>query len=110
MLAVLRLARYGCHVWGMRLSRLGAWCGVVGPVLFTAAWVVSSLRQTGHSVAEVQLSGLAADDARVRERASPGALTAGSRSLAGHRGGRGRRRRGCLPARSRIAGRAGLHR
>ena len=48
----------------MRLSRLGAWCGVVGPVLFTAAWVVSSLRQAGHSASEVQLSGLAADDAR----------------------------------------------
>src|SRR5213079_1524656 len=52
-------------VWpGMRLSRLGAWCGVMGPVLFTAAWVVSSLRQTGHSATEVQLSGLAADEAR----------------------------------------------
>src|SRR5215831_2133733 len=48
----------------MRLSRLGAWCGVMGPVLFTAAWVVGSLRQTGHSATEVQLSGLAADDAR----------------------------------------------
>ena len=51
-------------MWGMRLGRLGAWCGVVGPVLFTAAWVVSSLRQVGHSATEVQLSGLAADDAR----------------------------------------------
>src|SRR5690348_11907817 len=48
----------------MRLSRLGTWCGVMGPALFTAAWVVSSLRQTGHSATEVQLSGLAADDAR----------------------------------------------
>jgi hypothetical protein len=48
----------------MRLSRLGAWCGVAGPVVFTAAWVAGSLRQAGHSVAEVQLSGLAADDAR----------------------------------------------
>lgn len=48
----------------MRLGRLGAWCGVVGPVLFTAAWVLSSLRQVGHSATEVQLSGLAADDAR----------------------------------------------
>ena len=48
----------------MRLSRLGAWCGVAGPVLFTAAWVAGSLRQTGHSATEVQLSGLAADDAR----------------------------------------------
>jgi len=36
----------------------------MGPVLFTAAWVVGSLRQTGHSATEVQLSGLAADDAR----------------------------------------------
>jgi uncharacterized protein DUF998 len=61
---VLRPGRYGCHVWGMRLGRLGAWCGVVGPVLFTAAWVVSSLRQVGHPATEVQLSGLAADDAR----------------------------------------------
>ena len=51
-------------MWGMRLSRLGAWCGVMGPVLFTAAWVVSSLRRAGHSASEVQLSGLAADDAR----------------------------------------------
>ena len=48
----------------MRLGRLGVWCGVLGPVLFTAAWVVSSLRQTGHSATEVQLSGLAADEAR----------------------------------------------
>jgi hypothetical protein len=48
----------------MRLSRLAAWCGVAGPALFTVAWVVSSLRQSGHSAAGVQLSGLAADDAR----------------------------------------------
>jgi len=39
-------------------------CGVVGPVLFTMAWLAGSLRQSGHSMAEVQLSGLAADDAR----------------------------------------------
>jgi hypothetical protein len=44
--------------------RLCALCGLAGPVLFTAAWVVSLLRQTGHSAAEVQLSGLAAIDAR----------------------------------------------
>jgi len=43
--------------------RLAAWGGVAGPVLFTAAWVISSLRQAGHSPVEVQLSGLAADDA-----------------------------------------------
>ncbi len=60
----MRLGGHGCHVWGMRLSRLGAWCGVAGPVLFTAAWAAGSLRQAGHSAAEVQLSGLAAEDAR----------------------------------------------
>jgi hypothetical protein len=48
----------------VRLGRLAAAGGIAGPVLFTAAWAVSSLRQAGHSAAEVQLSGLAADDAR----------------------------------------------
>src|SRR5215472_12345600 len=81
MPAVLRPARYGCHVWGMRLSRLGAWCGVVGPVLFTAAWVVSSLRQTGHSATEVQLSGLAADDARDPEIMMTGFVALGVCSI-----------------------------
>ncbi|HEY7432955.1 MAG TPA: DUF998 domain-containing protein [Streptosporangiaceae bacterium] len=47
----------------MRLGKLAAWGGVAGPLLFTAAWVVSSLRQAGHPAAEVQLSGLAAQDA-----------------------------------------------
>ena len=48
----------------MKLSRLAAAGGLAGPVLFTLAWVASSLRQAGHSAAEVQLSGLAAEDAR----------------------------------------------
>jgi uncharacterized membrane protein HdeD (DUF308 family) len=48
----------------VKLSRLAAAGGVAGPVLFTVAWVVSSLRQAGHSAAGVQLSGLAAEDAR----------------------------------------------
>jgi len=48
----------------VKLSRLAAAGGVAGPVLFAVAWVVSSLRQAGHSPAEVQLSGLAAEDAR----------------------------------------------
>ena len=48
----------------MKLSRLAAAGGLAGPVLFTVAWVASSLRQAGHSAAEVQLSGLAAEDAR----------------------------------------------
>jgi hypothetical protein len=48
----------------VRLGRLAAWGGVAGPVFFTAAWAVSSLRQSGHGAVEVQLSGLAAEDAR----------------------------------------------
>lgn len=48
----------------MRLSKLAACGGIAGPVLFTAAWLVSSLRQTAHPATEVQLSGLAAEDAR----------------------------------------------
>jgi hypothetical membrane protein len=46
------------------LSKVAACGGVAGPVLFTAAWVVSSLRQAGYPIAEVQLSGLTAMDAR----------------------------------------------
>ena len=65
----------------MRLSRLGAWCGVVGPVLFTAAWAVSSLRQSGHSVTEAQLSGLAADDARDPEIMMTGFVALGVCSI-----------------------------
>ncbi len=48
----------------MKAARLAAWGGVAGPLIFTAAWVVGSLRQAGLSPGEVQLSGLAADDAR----------------------------------------------
>ena len=48
----------------MRLGRLAAWAGLAGPVVFTAAWVVSSLRQAGLPADEVQLSGLAAEDAK----------------------------------------------
>ena len=53
-------------------SRLGAATGIVGPVAFTGAWLVASLRQTGHSAVAVQLSGLAAPDAR-----DPGIMIAG---------------------------------
>jgi hypothetical protein len=48
----------------MKLTRLAAAGGIAGPVLFTVAWMVGSLRQVGHSAAGVQLSGLAAEDAR----------------------------------------------
>jgi hypothetical protein len=44
--------------------RAGAAAGVIGPAVFTAAWVISSLSQTGHPAADLQISGLAAPDAR----------------------------------------------
>jgi hypothetical protein len=44
--------------------RLRAACGLIGPAAFTAAWVTSTLRQQGYSIAEEHLSGLAAPDAR----------------------------------------------
>jgi len=44
--------------------RLRASAGIAGPAAFTAAWVSSSLLQTGHSATQVQISGLAAPDAR----------------------------------------------
>jgi len=45
-------------------ARAGAVAGIAGPAVFTGAWIVSSLRQTGYPAAEIQLSGLAAPDAR----------------------------------------------
>jgi len=44
--------------------RAAAAAGVAGPAVFTGAWIVGSLRQTGHGATEVQISGLAAPDAR----------------------------------------------
>ncbi len=48
---------------GMKLVRAAGLAGIAGPVLFTAGWLASSLRQAA-PLAEVQLSGLAAEDAR----------------------------------------------
>jgi hypothetical protein len=45
-------------------ARAGAAAGIAGPAVFTGAWIASSLRQTGYPAAEIQLSGLAAPDAR----------------------------------------------
>jgi len=58
--------------------RLRAACGIAGPVAFTAAWVTSTLRQTGYSVAEEHLSGLAAPDARDPEIMLAGFLALGA--------------------------------
>jgi hypothetical membrane protein len=49
---------------GTRLRVLGGLAGIIGPAAFTAAWAVASLLQTGHPATEVQISGLAAPDAR----------------------------------------------
>lgn len=65
----------------MKLSRLAAAGGIAGPVLFTVAWVISSLRQAGRSAAEVQLSGLAADDARDPQIMMAGFVVLGAGSV-----------------------------
>jgi hypothetical protein len=38
--------------------------GIAGPAVFAGAWIASSLRQSGFPAAEIQISGLAAPDAR----------------------------------------------
>jgi len=45
-------------------ARAGAVAGIAGPIVFTGAWIASSLRQSGYPAAEIQISGLAAPDAR----------------------------------------------
>ncbi|MGH3255849.1 MAG: DUF998 domain-containing protein [Streptosporangiaceae bacterium] len=45
-------------------ARAGAAAGIAGPAAFTGAWIAGSLRQTGHPAAGIQISGLAAPDAR----------------------------------------------
>lgn len=48
----------------VRLRVAGAVAGIAGPAVFTGAWILASLRQAGHSIAAVQISGLAAENAR----------------------------------------------
>ena len=45
-------------------KRAAVAAGIAGPAAFTSAWIASSLRQTGHPAAGIQISGLAAPDAR----------------------------------------------
>ena len=59
--AVAAVARVGAAA---AVAKVGAVAGIAGPVVFTSAWIVSSLRQTGHPAADLQISGLAAEDAR----------------------------------------------
>jgi len=49
---------------GRPLRVIGGLAGLAGPAVFTAAWAIESLLQTGHGATEVQISGLAAPDAR----------------------------------------------
>jgi Protein of unknown function (DUF998) len=65
----------------LKLIRLAGYGGIAGPVLFTAAWVVSSLRQTSYPAAGVQLSGLAAADARDPELMMAAFVVLGSCSM-----------------------------
>jgi Protein of unknown function (DUF998) len=93
---------------GSTRFRLRAACGAAGPVAFTAAWVAGTLRQTGYSVAEEHLSGLAAPDARNPEIMIGGFLALGActfvfgSALEEALGGRGRA--GLAPALMRAAG------
>ena len=61
-----RTAENGVVVDGARRAafRLGAAAGIAGPTVFTGAWIASSLRQTRQGPGGLQLSGLAAPDAR----------------------------------------------
>lgn len=52
-----------CGVRGMT-ARACAAAGVVGPAAFTGAWIAGSLRQDRYPAADLQISGLAAPDAR----------------------------------------------
>lgn len=76
-------AQYRARMWAAvwHSTRLRAVCGLVGPALFTAAWAVGSLRQTGHPAVQVQLSGLAAADARDPEIMIAGFVALGVGSI-----------------------------
>src|SRR4029078_6851584 len=50
--------------WQRAAFRLGAAAGIAGQAAFTGAWIASSLRQTRQGPGGLQLSGLAAPDAR----------------------------------------------
>jgi Protein of unknown function (DUF998) len=80
----VRVGRPAAHtgvVTGI-VARAGAPAGIAGPALFTGAWLVSSLRQTGYPAADIQISGLAAPDARDPWIMIAGFLVLGGCSLA----------------------------
>lgn len=61
-----------------RSDRLGALCGLLGPVAFTVAWLVAQRRQDDYQVRHEHISGLAAKDAN-----DPLVMTAGFVALGG---------------------------
>jgi hypothetical protein len=62
--------------------RLEAAAGIAGPAAFTGAWIASSLRQTRQGPGGLQLSGLAAPDARDPWIMLAGFLVAGGCTVA----------------------------
>ena len=63
-------------------GRLGAWCGVVGPVAFTAAWLQAARRQEGYEIRHEHISGLAARDATDPHVMTLGFLCLGASTMA----------------------------
>lgn len=95
-------------------TKAGGTAGIAGAAVFTVAWIVSSLRQTGHRATDLQISGLAAADARDPWIMITGFVVLGGCGVAfgaslrerlGGRAGFGGRR--CFGGRGRLGGRAG---
>ncbi len=57
-------------------------CGLIGPIVFTSAWVVGERRQAAYSVRDEHISGLAAPDADAPHLMTAGFLTLGVCTLA----------------------------
>jgi len=97
--------------WRRAVFRLEAAAGIAGPAAFTGAWIASSLRQTRHGPGGLQLSGLAAPDARDPAIMLAGFLVAGGCTIAFgaalRRAPRGRATGGAGPGPALIQG-AGL--
>ena len=83
--------------------RAGAAAGIAGPAAFTGAWIAGSLRQAGHPAAGIQISGLAAPDAR-----DPWIMIAGFLVLGGCSVAFGAALREALGGRARAAAAPGL--
>jgi len=83
--------------------KAGAAAGIAGPAAFTGAWIAGSLCQTGNRAAEIQISGLAAPDAR-----DPWIMIAGFLVLGGCSVAFGAALRQVLGGRARAGGAPGL--